>query len=82
MVFLYSSIFDGGILKYYDKLMQINMPVDKIVRIAFRNRANLTALWNVQDRLRHPEDQNMTYGFEKKDMILNGKIRLSILKHD
>ncbi|WP_180548760.1 YfhO family protein [Staphylococcus haemolyticus] len=71
---LYSSIFDGGILKYYDKLMQINMPVDKNSTYRFLgNRANLTALWNVQDRLRHPEDQNMTYGFEKKDMILNGK---------
>ena len=38
---LYSSIFDGGILKYYDKLMQINMPVDKIVRIAFRKSCKL-----------------------------------------
>ena len=54
--------------------MQINMPVDKNSTYRFLgNRANLTALWNVQDRLRHPEDQNMTYGFEKKDMILNGK---------
>lgn len=31
---LYSSIFNGQILKYYDKTMQINMPVDKIVHIA------------------------------------------------
>ena len=54
--------------------MQINMPVDKNSTYRFLgNRANLAALWNVQDRLRHPEDQNMPYGFKKKDTILNGK---------
>ena len=30
---LYSSIFDGSILNYYDNTMQINMPADKTVRI-------------------------------------------------
>lgn len=32
---LYSSIFDGNILKYYDKTMQINMPIDKTARIVY-----------------------------------------------
>ena len=64
---LYSSIFDGGILKYYDKMMQINMPVDKNSTYRYLgNRANLMAIWGVEDRLRHPKDLNMPYGFEKK----------------
>lgn len=67
---LYSSIFDGGILKYYDKMMQINMPVDKNSTYRYLgNRANLMALWGVEDRLRHPNDLNMPYGFEKKKLI-------------
>lgn len=67
---LYSSIFDGGILKYYDKMMQINMPVDKNSTYRYLgNRANLMAIWGVEDRLRHPNDLNMPYGFEKKKLI-------------
>ncbi|RIO47380.1 YfhO family protein, partial [Staphylococcus pasteuri] len=67
---LYSSIFDGDILKYYDKTMQINMPVDKNSTYRYLgNRANLMALWGVEDRLRHPNDLNMPYGFKKKALI-------------
>ena len=37
--------------------MQINMPVDKNSTYRYLgNRANLMVLWNVQDRLRHPND--------------------------
>ena len=64
---LYSSIFDGDILKYYDQTLQINMPVDKNSTYRYlNNRANLMSLWNVQDRLRHPDDLNMPYGFKRK----------------
>ncbi|PTF04522.1 hypothetical protein BUY45_03085 [Staphylococcus devriesei] len=74
---LYSSIFDGDILKYYDKLMQINMPVDKNSTYRYLgNRANLEALWNVRDRFRHPDDLNMPYGFKKIDTFVNGKDKL------
>ncbi len=67
---LYSSIFDGDILKYYDKTMQINMPVDKNSTYRYLgNRANLMALWGVEDRLRHPNDLNIPYGFKKKALI-------------
>lgn len=67
---LYSSIFDGDILNYYDKMMQINMPVDKNSTYRYLgNRANLMALWGVEDRLRHPNDINMPYGFEKEKLI-------------
>ena len=70
---LYSSIFDGSILNYYDHLMQINMPVDKNSTYRYlSNRANLEALWNVQDRFRHPNDLNIPYGFKKIDTIKNG----------
>ena len=63
---LYSSIFDGDILKYYDKEMQINMPVDKNSTYRYLgNRANLEAMWDVQDRFRHPNDLNMPYGFKR-----------------
>ncbi|MCD8914651.1 YfhO family protein [Staphylococcus simulans] len=67
---LYSSIFDGEILKYYDKTMQINMPVDKnsTYRL-FNNRANLMALWDVTDRFKMESDKNMPYGFEQQDKI-------------
>lgn len=72
---LYSSIFNGQILKYYDKTMQINMPVDKNSTYRYLgNRANLMALWNVQDRLRHPNDLNMPYGFKRKILSKMGKI--------
>lgn len=71
---LYSSIFDGEILKYYDKTLQINMPIDK--NSTYRllsNRANLMALWNVKDRLRRPNDLNMPYGFKVQDTIYHTK---------
>ena len=67
---LYSSIFDGDILKYYDKTLQINMHTDK--NSTYRllsNRANLMALWDVNDRIRRPEDKNMPYGFSKHSTI-------------
>lgn len=32
---LYSSIFNGDILKYYDKTLQINMPIDKTALIDY-----------------------------------------------
>ncbi|BGE82606.1 YfhO family protein [Staphylococcus petrasii] len=71
---LYSSIFDGSILNYYDKLMQINMPVDKNSTYRYLgNRANLEAMWDVQDRFRHPDDLNMPYGFEKAETITEDK---------
>lgn len=71
---LYSSIFDGKILKYYDKTMQINMPVDKnsTYRL-FNNRANLMALWNVTDRFKMGSDMNMPYGFKLQDKVKDGK---------
>ena len=43
------------------------MPVDKSTYRYLGNRANLMALWNVQDRLRHPNDLNMPYGILSKD---------------
>ncbi|MDE1710340.1 YfhO family protein [Staphylococcus cohnii] len=67
---LYSSILDGDILKYYDKTLQINMHTDK--NSTYRllsNRANLMALWDVNDRIRRPEDKNMPYGFSKHSTI-------------
>ncbi|MCY1038149.1 YfhO family protein [Staphylococcus nepalensis] len=67
---LYSSIFDGDILNYYDKTLQINMHTDK--NSTYRllsNRANLMALWDVNDRIRRPKDMNMPYGFSKQDII-------------
>ena len=71
---LYSSIFDGDILKYYDQTLQINMPVDKNSTYRYLgNRANLMSLWDVQDRLRHPNDLNMPYGFKKKELITDKK---------
>lgn len=71
---LYSSIFDGDILNYYDKQLQINMHTDK--NSTYRllsNRANLMSLWNVKDRIRRPNDLNMTYGFKKHQLIKDGK---------
>ncbi|MGD3158052.1 YfhO family protein [Staphylococcus cohnii] len=67
---LYSSILDGDISKYYDKTLQINMHTDK--NSTYRllsNRANLMALWDVNDRIRRPEDKNMPYGFSKHSTI-------------
>lgn len=71
---LYSSIFDGDILKYYDKTLQINMHTDK--NSTYRllsNRANLMALWHVEDRIRRPDDLNMPYGFTQKDIVHHSK---------
>lgn len=71
---LYSSIFDGDILNYYDKQLQINMHTDK--NSTYRllsNRANLMSLWNVKDRIRRPNDLNMTYGFKEHQLIKDGK---------
>ncbi|MEP9851747.1 YfhO family protein [Staphylococcus aureus] len=71
---LYSSIFDGDILEYYDKTLQINMHTDK--NSTYRllsNRANLMALWNVKDRIRRPNDSNMTFGFQPKDIVHHSK---------
>lgn len=62
---LYSSIFDGKILDYYDNQLQINMPIDK--NSTYRllgDRANLMAMWNVEDRIRQTKDQNLPYGFK------------------
>ncbi|BCU52134.1 membrane protein [Staphylococcus auricularis] len=70
---LYSSIFDGHIMKYYDDLMQINMHTDK--NSTYRllsNRANLLALWNVQDRIREQPDDNQPYGFNEADQVNHG----------
>ncbi|MBO0927393.1 YfhO family protein [Staphylococcus sp. 30400_3112M30941] len=62
---LYSSIFNGDILNYYDKSLQINMPIDK--NSTYRllgNRQNLMSLWNVDDRIRTNRDDNLPYGFQ------------------
>ncbi|EHJ06911.1 YfhO family protein [Staphylococcus simiae] len=67
---LYSSIFDGKILNYYDNQLQINMPTDK--NSTYRllgDRANLMALWNVQDRLRKYHDKTIPYGFKIKQTV-------------
>ncbi|HDY9511807.1 TPA: YfhO family protein [Staphylococcus argenteus] len=61
---IYSSIFNGDILKYYDKSLQINMPIDK--NSTYRllgNRQYLMSLWNVKDRIRTNRDDNLPYGF-------------------
>ncbi|QLK85858.1 YfhO family protein [Staphylococcus sp. 17KM0847] len=62
---LYSSIFDGEILNYYDQLMQINTGFDS--NSTYRllgDRANLYALWGVSDRIKDAPDHNMTYGMK------------------
>ncbi|KOR12501.1 hypothetical protein AMC75_08430 [Staphylococcus carnosus] len=67
---LYSSLFNGDILKYYDKTMQIAQPIDK--NSTYRllgNRANLMALWDVKDRFKNPPDDNIPYGFKKTDVV-------------
>ncbi|WP_229348916.1 YfhO family protein [Staphylococcus kloosii] len=67
---LYSSLFDGSILKYYDNTMQIAQPIDK--NSTYRllgNRANLMALWDVQDRFKNPKDDNIPYGFKTSEVI-------------
>ncbi|WP_241955064.1 YfhO family protein [Staphylococcus agnetis] len=72
-VSLYSSIFDGNILEYYDKTMQINMEYDS--NSTYRmlgNRANLYALWGVTDRIKKAPDQNLPYGLKVEDTIKDG----------
>ncbi|MBF7017293.1 YfhO family protein [Staphylococcus durrellii] len=73
-ILLYSSIFDGNLLHYYDKTMQINMPTD--TNSTYRllsNRANLMALWNVKDRIKKSNDKNLPYGFKVTDKITPNK---------
>ncbi|HDJ1897766.1 TPA: lipoteichoic acid-specific glycosyltransferase YfhO, partial [Staphylococcus aureus] len=73
---LYSSIFDGDILKYYDKTLQINMPIDK--NSTYRllgNRQNLLSLWNVNDRIRVNHDDNLPYGFKINSEHKDNKVR-------
>lgn len=70
---IYSSLFNGDVLNYYDKTMQIAQPIDK--NSTYRllgNRANLMALWNAKDRFKNPEDENIPYGF-KTEKIIKGK---------
>lgn len=70
---LYSSIFDGEILQYYDKLMQINMEYDS--NSTYRllgDRANLYALWNVSDRIKSTPDSLTPYGMKHVQYIKEG----------
>lgn len=72
-VALYSSIFDGEILEYYDKQMQINMEYDS--NSTYRllgNRANLYALWGVTDRIKKGNDPSIAYGMRKENQIHHG----------
>ncbi|WP_274311799.1 YfhO family protein [Staphylococcus hyicus] len=72
-VSLYSSIFDGNILEYYDKTMQINMEYDS--NSTYRmlgNRANLYALWGVTDRIKKSPDRNLPYGMKVGERITDG----------
>lgn len=72
-VSLYSSIFDGHIMDYYDKLLQINMEYDS--NSTYRllgDRANLYALWNVSDRIKEAPDSSQPYGMEKQKQIKDG----------
>ena len=78
---LYSSIFNGDILKYYDKTLQINMPIDK--NSTYRllgNRQNLLSLWNVNDRIRVNHDDNLPYGFKINSEHKDNKVVGFILK--
>ncbi|UMT76736.1 YfhO family protein [Staphylococcus roterodami] len=73
---LYSSIFNGDILNYYDKTLQINMPIDK--NSTYRllgNRQNLMSLWNVNDRIRTNRDDNLPYGFQINSEHKDNKVR-------
>ena len=72
---LYSSIFDGNILDYYDKQMQINMEYDS--NSTYRllgDRANQYALWGVTDRIKQSPDKNIAYGMRPKDEIKDSPI--------
>ncbi|MCS4486577.1 YfhO family protein [Staphylococcus americanisciuri] len=67
-VALYSSIFDGAILEYYDKLMQVNMGYDSNSYYrTFGDRANMFALWGVTDRIRKGDDNSIPYGMERQE---------------
>ncbi|QLK86937.1 hypothetical protein FGL66_01575 [Staphylococcus sp. 17KM0847] len=69
-VALYSSIFDGAILDYYDKQMQINMEYES--NSTYRmlgNRANMYALWGVTDRIKKRTDTTIPYGMTVEDTI-------------
>lgn len=73
-VALYSSIFDGEILDYYDKQMQINMEYDS--NSTYRllgDRANLYALWGVSDRIKKDDDPSIAFGMKPKEQIQEGK---------
>ena len=67
---LYSSIFDGEILDYYDKQMQINMEYDgnSTYRL-LGNRANIYALWGVTDRIKREADTTLPYGMMIENTI-------------
>ena len=74
-VSLYSSIFDGNILDYYDKQMQINMEYDS--NSTYRllgDRANQYALWGVTDRIKQSPDANIAYGMRKTNQIKDHSI--------
>ncbi|MGV3042692.1 YfhO family protein [Staphylococcus rostri] len=65
---LYSSIFDGEILDYYDNVMQINTGLDyNSYYRTLGDRANLFALWGVTDRIRKGNDLSLPYGMERKE---------------
>ncbi|MCO4330690.1 YfhO family protein [Staphylococcus hyicus] len=70
---IYSSLFNGDVLDYYDKTMQIAQPIDKnSTHRLLGNRANLMALWDAKDRFKNPKDDNLPYGFET-EKIVDGK---------
>lgn len=67
---LYSSIFDGAILDYYDKHMQINTGQDSNSTYrSLGNRANLYALWGVTDRISTTPDTTRPYGMKQREKI-------------
>ncbi|MBI5974881.1 YfhO family protein [Staphylococcus sp. H16/1A] len=79
---LYSSIFDGAILNYYDKLMQINMEYDS--NSTYRllgDRANLYALWGVTDRIKEKPDTLLPYGMKHVGTIQDNTTRLDHSKN-
>lgn len=62
---LYSSIFDGTILDYYDNIMQINTGYDSNSTYrSLGHRANLYALWGVTDRIAIIPDKTTPYGMK------------------
>ncbi|NHM75529.1 YfhO family protein [Staphylococcus sp. 11007852] len=70
---IYSSLFNGDVLHYYDKTMQIAQPIDKnSTHRLLGNRANLMALWDAKDRFKNPKDDTMPYGF-KTEKVIDGK---------